>query len=218
MGIKDNFDRGLKKAIEGPNKMEFKQMLKNNKEIEGGKHDCEKVHPGISCEEWLETSKEETTEATGAGSSGAFVGPLFATEKKKGNKKEEVGEATSAANAGQYSTPRFLAKNPKNWKGAKKPMYKGGKMVKIKDKCKTFPYCNQGDINALELTENKSFRKAINEVSKKTGKDKEYLKNIIKGEIEEIIRRGYYKSPITDLVGVQKMDKPIGQINTLTKK
>ena len=25
------------------------------------------------------------------------------------------------------------------------------KYVKVKDKCKKFPYCNQGDINALEL-------------------------------------------------------------------
>lgn len=29
-----------------------------------------------------------------------------------------------------------------------------------------FPYCNQGDINALELTENKKIKHAINEVAK----------------------------------------------------
>jgi hypothetical protein len=218
MGIKDNFDKALNKAIEGPNKMEYKQMLKNGKDIESDEHDCEKVHPDISHEEWLAVSKEETTEATGAGSSGGYVGPLFATEKKKGDKKEEVGEATSASSSGQYSTPQFLAKNPKNWKGAKKPMYKGGKMVTVKDKCKTYPYCNQGDINALNLTENESFRKAINEVSKKTGKGKDYLKGMIKGEIEEIIRRGYHKSPITDLVDVGNTDKPIGKVSSITKK
>ena len=59
--------------------------------------------------------------------------------------------------------------------------------MKIKEKCKTFPYCNQGDINALELTENKTIKKAIKEISKKTGKDKTHIKNLVAKEIEEII-------------------------------
>lgn len=32
----------------------------------------------------------------------------------------------------------------------KKPAIKGGKFVKVKEKCKTFPYCNQGP-EAIEL-------------------------------------------------------------------
>lgn len=35
----------------------------------------------------------------------------------------------------------------------KKPAIKGGKFVKINKKCKKFPYCNQGDIKVLQLTE-----------------------------------------------------------------
>ena len=29
----------------------------------------------------------------------------------------------------------------------------GAQFVKVKDKCKKFPYCNQGDMSALELWE-----------------------------------------------------------------
>ena len=56
-------------------------------------------------------------------------------------------------------TPAFLAKNEKNWRGNKKTQWPGGKFVKIKKKCRTFPYCNQGDINALDLTENQKIKK-----------------------------------------------------------
>ena len=43
----------------------------------------------------------------------------------------------------------------------------GGKYVKIKDKCKKFPYCNQGDINALEFFENNIVKEAIKTSIKK---------------------------------------------------
>ena len=56
---------------------------------------------------------------------------------------------------------------------------------------------------------------AITEVAKKTGKDRTYIKELVKKEIEEIIRRSIYKSPITSLVGTGKMNTPIGQIYTM---
>ena len=139
-------------------------------------------------------------------------------EKKMKKKKseEEMEEATTAASSGQYATPFFLAKNDKNWRGKSKTTWPGGKFVKVKNRCKKFPYCNQGDINALELTENKKIKHAINEVAKKTGKDKNYIKELVKKEIEEIIRRAFYKSPITSILGPgMKMDKPIGKIYTM---
>jgi hypothetical protein len=92
--------------------------------------------------------KDETKEATSSGASGQYSQPLFGETKKV-----EATEATSTASSGQYSTPAFVAKNSKNWRGGKKPMFPGGKFVKIKEKCKKFPYCNQGDINALKLSE-----------------------------------------------------------------
>ena len=36
-----------------------------------------------------------------------------------------------------------------------------------------------------------------------------------KQEVEEMIRRGFYQSPITSLVGNFKMNKPIGQIYSM---
>ena len=38
----------------------------------------------------------------------------------------------------------------------------------------------------------------------------------IKKEISEIIRRSFYKSPVTDLVGGGKMNTPIGKIFTMS--
>ena len=114
---------------------------------------------------------DELEEATGAGSAGAFVAPLnqeaisrrFAKNKipvsKNGMTKpigkmfsmgileedEEIEEAVDYGGAvGSYVTPAMWAKNKKNWRGANVPAYKGGKFVNIKEKCSTFPYCNQG--------------------------------------------------------------------------
>ena len=68
----------------------------------------------------------------------------------------------------------------------------------------------------IELTDNKMVKAAIQEVTKKTGKDKKYVKELVKKEIEEIIRRSFYKSPITSILGPKtKMDKPIGKIYTM---
>ena len=116
--------------------------------------------------------EDELEEATSAGSAGAFVGPLnkkpisrrFAKNKipvsKNGMNKpigkifsmgileedEEIEESVDYGGAvGSYVTPAMWAKNKSEWRGAHVPTYKGGKFVNIKKKCKTFPYCNQGD-------------------------------------------------------------------------
>mgnify|MGYP003636274376 CR=1 FL=1 len=67
-----------------------------------------------------------------------------------------IEEQTTSSDAGAYVTPQVWAKNSDNWRALKDPNFPmyggpGGKFVKIKDKCKTFPYCNQGDINALDF-------------------------------------------------------------------
>ena len=184
-------------------------------------HDCEKIHPQMTHEEWSKTKEEEMGEATTSASAGVLLWlqwvwtlDLLVTKKKK-KKKEEFDEATTAASSGQYSTPKIWAKDEKNWRGKAKTQWPGGQFVKVKKKCSKFPYCNQGDINALELSENKMIKSAINEVAKKTGKDKTYIKELVKKEIEEIIRRSIYKSPITSLVGTGKMNTPIGQMYTM---
>ena len=207
MGIKDNFEKSLNKAIEGKDKIFYKSLLKNAKDIEEkiemkthkGKS-CKEAHPGVTHSKWKKQTEGEVEEATTSASAGAFMAPLGVDprfKKKKKEKKEEFDEATTSASAGQYVTPQMWAKDEKNWRGKAKTQWPGGKFVKIKDKCKTFPYCNQGDINALDLTENNKIKNAIIEVSKKTGKDKSYIKELVKKDLEEI------------------MNTPIGQIYTM---
>jgi len=205
MGIND-FSVNLKKAIKksGAPVEGIIKMNKMAKKALSEEHDCEEVHPNMTHEEWKETQESEMEEASSAGGAGGYVGPLFSTKKK--TKKGEVGEATSAADAGVYSTAYFLAPNKKNWKGASKPLYKGGKIVTVKDKCKKFPYCNSGDINALNLTE------AIDNVSKMTGKDTNYIGNLVDNQLSEMISRGIFKSPVTDLIDKDEINLPIGKI------
>ncbi len=113
--------------------------------------------------------------------------PKYYTELKKfeqgKGKKVEAKEATTSASSGAYSGPAFLAPNKKNWRGAAKPLYSGGKFVQVKGRCKTFPYCNQGDINALKLTENRLIAEAVKNVSQKTGLSEEMILNMILKEL-----------------------------------
>ena len=105
------------------------------------------------------------------------------TEIEKG----EFKEATGASSAGQYSGPMFLAKDSKNWRGGKKPIYKGGKFVRVKKKCKNFPYCNQGDIKALKIWENDDLTEAIKNVAKTKNIHENIVRAILLHEIEETI-------------------------------
>ena len=139
----------------------------------------------------------ETKEATGAGSAGAFgsggsgqySGPLFGEndeeEFSEEIKKVEATEATGASSSGQYSGPSFLAKSSskKDWRGASKPLYPGGKIVKIKKKCLKFPYCNQGDIKALKLSETDIFENIVDKLSKEYNLSKTTISKMINEEI-----------------------------------
>lgn len=101
--------------------------------------------------------------------------------------KVEATEATSTASTGSYETPAAWAKSTskKNWGGKRKTQIPGGKFVTVKKKCKKFPYCNQGDIKALDIYENKMVRDAINNVSKKLGLNENVIKSIIQSELEK---------------------------------
>ena len=142
--------------------------------------------------------KKEAIEATGAASAGAYSAPLFAQSqpekspeaaKVKVVKEElmggETAEATSAGSSGQYSTPGWVAPNKKQWRGRAKTQIPGGKFVTIKKKCQTFPYCNQGDINALKLSENKLVKDSISNVAKRFGLNENIIKAILLHEIKE---------------------------------
>jgi hypothetical protein len=102
-------------------------------------------------------------------------------------KKVEANEATGSSSSGSYETPAFGAKSmsPKDWRGASKTQIPGGQFVKVKEKCKTFPYCNQGDIDALDLFENKFTSKIIEKLSEEYFIDVKTLSNIILKEINK---------------------------------
>jgi hypothetical protein len=73
------------------------------------------------------------------------IGKLYSfNPKPEVIEEDEIEEATGADSAGPYVGPRMWASNKKNWRGAHKKAYPGGKFVNIKKKCSTHPYCNQG--------------------------------------------------------------------------
>ena len=106
--------------------------------------------------------------------------PNYYTKLKRiEESKEEATEATTSASSGAYSTPAFIAKGSKNWRGGKKPIYKGGKFVKIKKKCLTFPYCNQG-AGAIDLSEIDNKKHILKNASQRLGLSESTIIEILK--------------------------------------
>lgn len=160
----------------------------------------------------LEAIESDTHEATCSGAAGSFSAPMGSmpiTKReiyKQHNKKEynrEIGEATTtdvSAN-GQYDVPfgtnhkdslaidgSSSIKKSRAVKDKKFPKFGGdsGVYVKIKEKCKKFPYCNQGDINALELYEMEGMKEIIDEASKKFHLTTKEIEEILLNEIKQI--------------------------------
>jgi hypothetical protein len=134
--------------------------------------------------------KKENKEATGAGSAGGYSAPLFGDMKETKKKKIETKEATGASSSGSYVTPAAWAKSQskKDWRGASKTQIPGGKFVQVKKKCTKFPYCNQGDIKALKLFDNKLVESVIKTLSKKYQISEEFIKNIVIKEYRQITK------------------------------
>jgi hypothetical protein len=144
--------------------------------------------------------KIETKEMTGAASAGGYSAPLFTTTKKK------LEEAMEASASGQFDVPAFGTstkgrKNPlkidgpssiykgRAVKDKKFPKWGGPKSVfiKVKDKCKKFPYCNQGDINAIEVVkEDTELQEAIMNTAIKYGLPISQVEIIVLNEINKI--------------------------------
>jgi len=105
--------------------------------------------------------------------------------------KVEAKEATTSGSVGGYETPSMWAKSTKkkDWGPSRKTQIPGGGFVKVKKKCTKFPYCNQGDINALKITKNESVIDAIKSVSKKTGISENMIKSILEHEYEKVNKR-----------------------------
>ena len=174
------------------------------------------INPKLWVVDMTKKKKEEVKE-TGADSSGSFSGPLFGKSKvvKRPissipnlnlSEEEEIKEVT-AGDAGQFDVPAFGKttkggrKNPLKIDGPKS-IYKGRAVtdknfpkwggpnsvfVKIKEKCKKFPYCNQGDTGAIEfIHEDDELQESIKEISKKYGILHKDVENIVLNEINKI--------------------------------
>lgn len=119
--------------------------------------------------------------------------PLYydGLEKFEKSNKTETKEATGASSAGQYSGPAFGAKSmsPKHWRGRSKTQIPGGAFVQVKKKCKTFPYCNQGDINAVELSRNPVVKNKKKKLSEQYGVSEELIMQIIINELYKNIKK-----------------------------
>ena len=164
----------------------WSQKYKNSIDCNNPKGFSQKAH----CQG--KKKKSETKEATGAGSAGGFEGPIAFKDSEfvrrsfdEKPKKIEATEATGSGSAGSYETTAAWAKSTKkkDWRGASKTQIPGGKFVQVKKKCKKFPYCNQGDINALKIWENDTLKKVINDISKKENLSENVIKNIIAYEL-----------------------------------
>ena len=150
-----------------------------------------------------EGKEEDVDEMTGADASGAFSAPMGQAIRRPIHNIPTMNEAAPQS-SGQYDAPAFVgtSKNPLKIAGkgaigqrAKTinktksfPKFGGpdAVFVKIKEKCKKFPYCNQ-DINAIEiLKEDKDIKAAITEVSKKRGIPYKDLENLVINEIKSI--------------------------------
>lgn len=161
--------------------------------------------------------KKETKESTDASSSGSFegnaFGPMVRRKITKLNnadlteQEQEFKEATDASSSGAFDVPAFGKttkggrKNPLKIDGPdsiyknravtdkKFPKWGGpeGVFVKVKEKCKKYPYCNQGNTGALEfIKEDEELREAITETSKKYGIPYEEVEKIVLNEISKI--------------------------------
>ena len=174
------------------------------------------INPKLWVVDMTKKKKEEVKE-TGADSSGSFSGPLFDKSKVVKRpissipnlnltEEEEIKEVT-AGDAGQFDVPAFGKttkggrKNPLKIDGPKS-IYKGRAVtdknfpkwggpdsvfVKIKEKCKKFPYCDQGNTGAIEfIHEDDELQESIKEVSKKYGIPHKDVENIVLNEINKI--------------------------------
>jgi hypothetical protein len=173
---------------------ELKKMLEDPADLNDFLNSLLKVTKG---------NKEETKEQ-GAVAAGGYSGPLFTKESKEEYcdscdrvkskcvcnrpKKVETKEQTTTASSGQYSGPKMWAKSTKkkDWGPSRKTQLPGGKFVQVKKKCKKFPYCNQGDINALKIFENEGLKKVITNISESYGLTENYVRNIIYLEMEKL--------------------------------
>lgn len=204
----DDMIKSLKKQLEMGMKVEMEHTDNEKKAKE-----IAMDHLWEDSKYYSKLKKVEAKEMTGGDSSGSYSAPAFGQVIKKKHitkihnmteQEQELDEVTDASSSGSYDVPLFGGT-----KGRKTPLsiggpdtiYKGravkdknfpkwggpgGKFVKIADKCKKFPYCNQGDKNVLELLETQDLNKAIQETANKYNLPIKEVERLVLNQIKEI--------------------------------
>lgn len=151
-------------------------------------------------------SQPKDTNETSADSSGsfeaAFGGPVVSRKINKiHNFESDVNEITDSSSSGQYDASFSAGRsNPLKINGPKSimnsravkdknfPKWGGpqGVFVKVKEKCKKFPYCNQGNTGAIEFYEVDGLKESIERVSKKSGIPYSEIEKVVINEINKI--------------------------------
>ena len=125
----------------------------------------------------FEPNEQELGEVTDSSSSGAFDVPAFG-KSTSGDRKDplKIDGPDSI-----YKGRAVKDKNFPKWGGP------DSVFVKVKEKCKKFPYCNQGNTGAIEyVNEDKEIQQIINEISKTYGLPRKQVENIVLNEIKDI--------------------------------
>jgi hypothetical protein len=125
----------------------------------------------------FQPTEQELGEVTDASSSGAFDVPAFGKSTKGGRRDPLKIDGPDSI----YKGRAVMDKNFPKWGGP------DSVFVKIKEKCKKFPYCNQGNTGAIEIVrEDKEIQMAITQISKKYGISHQQVENIVLNEIKQI--------------------------------
>ena len=125
----------------------------------------------------FEPKEQELEEVTDSSSSGAFDVPAFGKSTSGGRRDPLKIDGPDSI----YKGRAVKDKNFPKWGGP------DSVFVKVKEKCKKFPYCNQGNTGAIEfIHEDKELQKVINEISKKYGIPHQEVENIVLNEIKDI--------------------------------
>ena len=156
--------------------------------------------------------KQDATESMGADSAGSFEMAFNSKPIKRPitkihnmNEESDIDEAMTADSAGAYDVPfpSKKRKDPLSIGGEKSikqsravtdkkfPKWGGpkGVYVRVKDKCKKFPYCNQGNTGALEFYEVDGLVETVKKVSKKYGIPYSEMEKVVLNEINKIFIR-----------------------------
>jgi len=125
----------------------------------------------------FEPNEQELGEVTDSSSSGAFDVPAFGKSTSGGRRDPLKIDGPDSI----YKGRAVKDKNFPKWGGP------DSVFVKVKEKCKKFPYCNQGNTGAIEyVSEDKEIQQIISEISKTYGLPHKQVENIVLNEIKDI--------------------------------